>query len=720
MRILALHSDFIEVEPKKKAMKEAEEIDKKVLKMDECLVVFTAVEKRDEENPESVTNKLVNEIKDITKQVKTENVMLYPYVHLTSSPSRPSVALKVLEDAEKLLKKDYHVDRAPFGWYKAFKISCKGHPLSELSREFGPGEDKIVKVVDDKSFEFNDKKLSEEDKMNFSTSLMVAKAIKEMHPKAEVGSMGFYQDQSYVDISGLNLTKDDIPKIKKNVKNLIGKILPFETSKNAEGKWQKEIAKDLGKKAKAYKLGEVVVVPTFEKPFVENTKKVAAFKILNLASAYWKNNAGNEQLSRIYSVGFKSKEELQKYEEKQEEAEKRDHRKIGAELNLFSIHDEAPGMPFFHNKGTFIFNKLVEFMTDEMMKLNYEINKTPIILNKSLWQQSGHWDHYKENMYFTNIEGEENAVKPMNCPGNLLIYKSKPHSYRELPIKAGEFGLVHRHELSGALSGLFRVRVFTQDDAHVFCTKEQLKGQIIELMDLINKIYSTFGFEYDVELSTRPAKAMGEKKLWDLAEKTLADALKAKGQKFKINAGDGAFYGPKIDFHIKDALGRSWQCGTIQLDFSMPEKFDLAYEGKDGKRQRPVMLHRAIYGSLERFMGILIEHFIGKFPLWLNPVQVKLVTINDDVIPFAEEVMAKMKANGLRVELDDRARTMGKKVREAQLEKINYIVTIGEKEVEKKKLAIRTRNGEVKFDVDIDKFISSLLKEVETKEIKWD
>jgi len=334
-------------------------------------------------------------------------------------------------------------------------------------------------------------------------------------------------------------------------------------------------------------------------------------------------------------------------------------------------------------------------------------------------KESGHWDHYKESMYFTKIEKKDYAVKPMNCPGNILIYKTRLHSYKELPIKAGEFGLVHRDELTGVLSGLFRVRAFTQDDAHVFCTKKQLKDQIIELIDLCHRIYSTFGFKYEVELSTKPDKAMGDPKLWKSAEKALENALKTKKVKYNLNPGEGAFYGPKIDYHIKDAIGRNWQCGTIQLDFSMPEKFNLTYEGKDGLRHQPVMLHRAIYGSVERFIGILIEHFVGKFPLWISPSQVKIITVADRHIDFAKKIARKLKESGItRIEVDSKKETLNRKVREAQLEKFNYILTIGDKEIDKKTLAVRTREGKVEFNVKIEDFIKDLLKEIKTKEIK--
>ncbi|MBU0457065.1 MAG: threonine--tRNA ligase [Nanoarchaeota archaeon] len=754
MKILTIHADFIEFEARKKAFKGAEEgIKEGKQKVDECLVVFTAVEKRDEKDTKKIVERYIEEIKDIAKKIDTKTIVLYPYAHLSSSLSNPKTAEEVMKEAEKILSEDYDVSRAPFGWYKSFNVSCKGHPLSELSREFSVeesddvtsknndnkdikdndnkekpeeetkrGETKEVKGEAKEKFHFslNRKKLTAEEKVKLSTAVVIAKAVKELFQNAEVGISDLYHQTAFVDISGVKLKTDDLPRIEKKAKEIIKNNYVFgkEAYHSVESKFQKEILEDLGKEAEVYFLSGMSFVSLYKEPFVYSTKEIASFKILNLASAYWKNNADNPQLERIYCVGFDSKEGLEEFNKSQEEAERRDHRKLGKQLELFSVHEEAPGMPFFHDKGTFIFNSLVEFMTEEMKKLDYEINKTPIILNKRLWLQSGHWDHYKENMYFTKIDGADFAVKPMNCPGNILIFKSKVHSYKELPIKAGEFGLVHRHELSGVLSGLFRVRVFTQDDAHIFCTEEQIKDQIIELLDLVKKIYSTFGFEYSVELSTKPDKAMGDPKKWEIAEKALADALDAKKIKYKLNPGDGAFYGPKIDFHVRDALERSWQCGTIQLDFQMPEKFDLTFEGNDGKKHRPVMLHRAIYGSVERFMGILIEHFIGKFPLWLNPVQIKVLTITDRNISFAKEIVEKLKSNGFRTELDDRTETMGKKIREAQIEKVNYILTIGDQEQEKKTIAVRRRTGENKFDVNVDEFINQLLEEVERKDIK--
>jgi threonyl-tRNA synthetase len=450
-------------------------------------------------------------------------------------------------------------------------------------------------------------------------------------------------------------------------------------------------------------------------PHVPSTGKIKAFKLTKLAGAYWRADSQNKQLQRVYGIAFPDKKMLKEHLKMLEEAEKRDHRKLGKDLELFSFHEEAPGMPFFHDKGMVILSILKEFMAQQMKKRDYQINQTPIVLNKELWLKSGHWNHYSDNMYFTKIDNKENALKPMNCPGNLLIYKARTHSYRELPIRAGEFGIVHRHELSGVLSGLFRVRFFTQDDAHVFCTEKQLESEIEALVEFIDFIYKTFGFEYMVELSTRPKKAMGSVEIWDKATDALKNVLKKKKYDFKINEGDGAFYGPKIDFHLKDAIGRMWQCGTIQVDFSMPEKFDLEYEGKDGRKHRPVMLHRAIYGSFERFFGILIEHYAGRFPLWISPVQVKVLAITDRQEKYVMDIYKRLRQAGLRAEFDLRTETVNYKIRDAQLKQINYILVVGDKEVENKTINVRTREGKVEGEMKVDDLINRMKKEIEEK-----
>lgn len=564
-----------------------------------------------------------------------------------------------------------------------------------------------------------------------STDHVLANAVKNLYPEAKLSvgpaiEEGFYYDFEY----SKGFTPEDLTKIEKEMYKLIKKNEKFERfeltrseaiekNKNLKEDLRNELLDELeGDKITFYKTG--TFIDMCRGPHLSRTGLIKGFKLLKVSGAYWKGDQENKQLQRIYGISFPTRDELKKYIKIREEAEKRDHRKLGKQLDLFSIHDEAPGMPFFHNKGTFIYNNLSEFMRVQLKKRNYEENRTPLILNKDLWLRSGHWDHYKENMYFTKIDNKDYAVKPMNCPGNLLVYKARVHSYRELPIKAGEFGIVHRHELSGVLSGLFRVRVFTQDDAHVFCTEEQLQDQIIELIDLVDEVYSTFGFEYDIELSTRPEKAMGDKKIWDKAEDALKKSLEEKKLKFKINEGEGAFYGPKIDYHIKDALGRSWQCGTIQVDFSMPEKFDLTYEGKDGRKHRPVMLHRAIYGSIERFLGILIEHFAGKFPLWIAPMQARVLTIANTFDDYGKKIAEELKKNNIRVETDFRAESLSYKVRDAQLKKIPLIFIVGEKEVANQTVALRTLDNKVHYGLKLSELLKKILKNIERKELKFE
>jgi len=566
------------------------------------------------------------------------------------------------------------------------------------------------------------------EKIRHSTSHIMAYAVKEIFGdvKFAIGPTideGFYYD---FDLGDKTFSTDDLKKIENKMSELIKQKMEFtrteinikEALKKIAGQpYKQELIKELEnngkKKVSFYQVGE------FEDlcrgPHVANTKELGHFKLLKIAGAYWRGNEKNKMLQRLYGTAFKTKDELQKYLTMLEEAEKRDHKKLGRELDLFSFHEEGPGFPFFHDKGTLIWNTLIEFMRQEMKKRNYEENKTPIILNEQLWRASGHWDHYKENMYFTVIDEKNFAVKPMNCPGNLLIYKTRPHSYKDLPIKAGEFGLVHRQEKSGVLNGLFRVRGFTQDDAHIFCTPDQLKGQIIELIDFVDFIYKTFDFTYSIELSTRPDKAMGSQETWDKAETALKEALKEKKIEFKINEGDGAFYGPKIDFHLRDAIGRTWQCGTIQLDFSLPEKLDLEYIGEDGKKHRPIMLHRAIYGSIERFLGILIEHYAGALPLWLSPVQVIIIPISEKFTDYGEKVKIELLENNIRVKIDDSDESLGKRIRNAEKQKIPYILVVGEKEQKEKTVAVRKRGAGDQGSKKIKNFINEIKEEIENK-----
>jgi threonyl-tRNA synthetase len=560
-----------------------------------------------------------------------------------------------------------------------------------------------------------------------SSSHILSLAVKRLFKDVKFGIGPAIDEGFYYDFDSSPFTEEDLLNIEKEIKKIIKEKIDFEKQVVDYNK-----AKELFKE-EPYKLDLIEEIPNTEDitiyklgewfdlcrgPHIKHTGKIKHIKLLTSSGAYWRGDSKNKQLQRIYGISFPEKQIFQEYLFKVEEAKKRDHRKIGKELDLFSFHEEAPGMPFFHNNGSIIYNKLVNYVTEVMVKENYEINKTPVILHEKLWHKSGHWDHYKENMYFTKIDDKIQAIKPMNCPGNLLIYKSHQYSYKDLPIRAGEFGLVHRHELSGVLSGLLRVRCFIQDDAHIFCTEDQVEKELECLINFIDEIYSTFGFKYVMELSTKPEKAMGDSKLWDLAETKLKNVLNKTKKEYKINEGDGAFYGPKIDFHLKDAIDRTWQCGTIQLDFQMPERFDLTYEDKDNIKKKPVMIHRAVIGSVERFMGVLIEHFAGKFPLWISPLQVIVLPIADRHVEYANQVSSILKKESIRTEVDDKQQTMNKKIRNAELRKINYIVVVGDKELENKTINIRTRENKILGEKTIDVFIKDLKKEIEKKEIK--
>ncbi len=570
MKIITLHCDSISFKPIKKALKSAEEVDEKEKTVKECLVVLTAVEKADESNPKEIVSKLIENIEDISGQVKTKTIVVYPYAHLSPNLASPAVAEKVLKDAESELKKlKYSVTRAPFGWYKAFDIKCKGHPLSELSREIVIGETKGKAKIE----------------------------IKEEYDYKQL-------------LNQISRSRVDTEKLKDN-----------------------------------------------------------------------------------------------------------DHRILGQKLDLFSFNETAPGMVFFHNNGLVIYNELINFWRDEHRKAGYQEISTPFVLDKKLWQISGHWEKYRENIFLTKYEGRDFAVKPMNCPGGMLVYKSSPKSYKELPLKVAELGVVHRQELSGVLAGLFRVIKFTQDDAHIFCTddEKQIEDEISKVIELTEKFYRKFNFEYAVELSTRPEKRIGDDKLWDKAEKILENVLKKRKMKFKLNKGDGAFYGPKIDFHIKDSLGRTWQCGTIQLDFAMPERFELEYVGDDNQKHRPIMLHRAIYGSLERFMGVLLEHTSGNLPLWLSPVQVRVISFTDRNKESVRKLAEKLREEGIRADIDTKDETVNNKVRSAEMQRIPYILVIGDKEEENKTVAVRKRGEKPEFGVKEDSLIREIKEKVKNR-----
>ncbi|MFA5406226.1 MAG: threonine--tRNA ligase [Candidatus Nanoarchaeia archaeon] len=568
MKILAIHSDFIKFEPTKKALKNADEVEKKVSEMKECLVVFTSVEKEDENNINGAVDALVNEVKKQAELVKTKRVVLYPYAHLSDDLSKPAAAQDVLVEAEKKLKKSFEVLRAPFGWYKRFEISCKGHPLAEASRHFGA-----------------------------------------------------------------------------------------------------DVAKPTGK-------NEVI-----------DSKKLL------------------DEITKIKLDASKLKEN--------------DHRILGQKLDLFSFSETAPGMVFWHNNGLIIYNELINYWRDEHRKAGYQEIATPLILDNRLWKISGHWEKYKENIFLTQYDDRDFAVKPMNCPGGMLVYKTRPKSYKDLPLKVGEVGTVHRVELSGTLGGLFRVIKFTQDDAHIFCTEKQLDDEIMKIVELIFKFYKKFGLQFDhVELSTRPEKRIGSEKMWDKAEKILESILKKKKINYKINLGDGAFYGPKIDFHLKDSLGRTWQTSTVQLDFSMPERFELEYIDEDNKPKRPVMLHRVIYGSLERFMGILLEHNNGNLPTWLSPIQVRIISFSDNNLGSAKSLLQELFDKGLRVDSDFSQKTVNYKIRDAELQKIPYVIVIGDKEEKSKTLAVRAGHKKPIYGIKKVDFINKICEEVKERKLE--
>ena len=503
---------------------------------------------------------------------------------------------------------------------------------------------------------------------------------------------GFYYD---FDMEH-QLNNEDLLKIEKEMKKIVKENLPIVRKEvtrqealdffNAQGEIYKvELINDLPEDAMITMYTQGDFTDLCAGPHVVSTGKVKALKLQSVAGAYWRGNEKNKMLQRIYGTAFEKQADLDAYLKMLEEAAKRDHRKLGKELDLFSLHEEGPGFPFFHPNGMVIRNELINYWREVHRKFGYQEIKTPMILNRKLWETSGHWDHYKENMYFTKIDGEDYAIKPMNCPGGMLVYLTQQHSYRDLPLRLGELGLVHRHELSGALHGLMRVRNFTQDDAHIFMLPSQIEGEIQKTIDLFDQVYSTFGLTYHAELSTRPDDSMGSDEVWELATNALKNALEHRGLKYVINEGDGAFYGPKIDFHLTDSIGRTWQCGTIQLDMLMPEKFDLTYIGEDGQKHRPVMIHRVVYGSIERFIGILIENYAGAFPAWLAPVQVKILPISDKYTDYAYEIKRKMFDLGIRVEVDDRNEKIGYKIREAQVKKVPYSIIVGGKRIRKQK-----------------------------------
>ncbi|MDK2822053.1 MAG: threonyl-tRNA synthetase [Clostridia bacterium] len=556
---------------------------------------------------------------------------------------------------------------------------------------------------------------------------VMAQAVKKLFPDTKLGigpaiDKGFYYDFD----SQHKFTPEDLEKIEAEMQKIIKEKLPMERIEISRGEaielftklnedYKVELIRDLpeGEPISIYRQGDFVDLCAG--PHLPSTGYLKAIKLTSLAGAYWRGNEANPMLQRIYGTAFPKAKQLEEYLHQLEEAKKRDHRRLGAQLGLFSLQEEGPGFPFFHPKGMIIRNELEQFWREEHRKAGYLEIRTPVILNRSLWEQSGHWDHYRENMYFTKIDDQDYAIKPMNCPGAILVYKSEQHSYRDLPLRLAELGLVHRHEKSGVLHGLMRVRAFTQDDSHIYMLPSQITQEIQGVIHLVDKFYNLFGFKYHVELSTRPEKAMGSDEIWETATNALRKALEDEGINYSVNEGDGAFYGPKIDFHLEDSLGRTWQCGTIQLDFLMPEKFDLTYIGEDGQKHCPVMLHRVVFGSIERFIGILVEHYGGAFPVWLSPVQARVLPITERHNDYAYQVKKELERSGIRAEVNDRNDKIGYKIRNAQMERIPYMLIVGDKEAGEGTVSVRERGVGDTGSVKLDEFINRVTEEIKNR-----
>ena len=564
--------------------------------------------------------------------------------------------------------------------------------------------------------------------LRHTASHVMAQAIQHLFPGVKFAIGPAIDDGFYYDLDSDHVfSKEDFAAIEKEMSKiakenipLVKKVLPRDEAL--------QYFKDKGQDYKVMlieDLPEEETISLYEQgdftdlcagPHLKSTGKVKTFKLMTVAGAYWRGDSKNKMLQRIYATAFFSKEDLDHYLFVRAEAEKRDHRKLGKQLDLFSFHEEGPGFPFFHPKGMILRNKLMDYERELFKEFGYVEIMTPVILSKKLWLQSGHWDHYKENMYFTQIDDEDYAIKPMNCPGGILFFKTQQRSYRDLPMRVGEFGLVHRHELKGALHGLFRVRCFTQDDAHIFMTQEQMKDEVIKCMAMYQKMYGVFGLEYHVELSTRPENSMGSDELWEISTNALREAIETAGVPYQINEGDGAFYGPKLDFHVQDSLGRTWQCGTIQMDMQLPERFDVNYIGEDGEKHRAVMLHRAGYGSLERFIGILIEHYAGAFPTWIAPVQAKIIPVTDKNLEYAKSVAAAMSESDIRVEVEEANETLGYKIRKAQMEKVPYMIIVGDQEMKGHTISVRSRKNGDLGSQSLPMFVANLIREIKERE----
>ncbi|VVC03868.1 putative threonine--tRNA ligase 1 [Candidatus Bilamarchaeum dharawalense] len=744
MRILKLHCDYIYYKPKKLAVKQgADEVTKEDLegkKVEEVLVVFTAVENGDSQKEVS---EAVVEIKKMFETVKAQNVVIYPYAHLSSNlaslKDAPTILARLYEETKKSVTPNTF--KSQFGWYKEFELKCKGHPLSELSKTIGESKGEttrkpkagtahtIHEVIYSVMLEEPQNRGFAKDKNAYrlTTALSIAALLKQKDKNVGLGLMQLNENGFYVDIDlHRSLSPKELPELQKELENFISTSHPITQKLVSKEQAEKifaeqkepyllELAQKLPEHAflNLYCMDEVSV-PSLV-PLLDNANELRAIHLAGVGGAYWLNDSSKPQLQRIAGFSFPTKEALTNFLELQEKAKDRDHRKLGLQLDLFSVHDVAPGMAFFHPKGMIIRNELEKYWRELNHKYGHVEIRTPILMDAEVWKNSGHWDHYKENMYFTQIDGKLNGVKPMNCPGAIIIFKNTRRSYRELPLRLAELGLVHRHEFSGVLSGLFRVRAFTQDDSHVFCAQEDIESEVEARLRYLDEFYHTFGFEYTLELSTRPPKRLGTDEQWDIAENALKKALDKLGKKYKINEGDGAFYGPKIDFHIKDSLGRTWQCATEQLDFQMPLRFDVTFVDKDGKEANPAMLHSVAHGSVERFYAILVEHFEGKFPTWLAPIQVAVITVSDDQKEYAKQVYDQLRANGIRVELEDKTGTVGAKIRNWQQQKVPYMVIIGEQEVGSNTISIRDRKGSETHNANLSEFVKTIHLEIEKR-----
>ena len=583
--------------------------------------------------------------------------------------------------------------------------------------------------MDEKKYTFENKEYR--DTYRHTTSHILAQAVKRLYPESKLAIGPSIDDGFYYDIdSDVTFTPEVLEKFEAEMRKICKEKLPLERfelprdeaiafMKEKGEPYKVELIEDLPADAHIsfYRQGEFTDLCAG--PHVDNTGRIKgnAIKLMNCTGAYWRGDSNRKMLQRIYGTCFLKKEELDAYLTRLEEAKKRDHRKLGRELGLFMMNEAGPGFPFFLPKGMVLKNTLIDYWREVHKKYGYVEVSTPVILNRELWERSGHWDHYKDNMYTTVIDGEDYAIKPMNCPGGMLVYESEPHSYRDLPLRVGELGLVHRHELSGALHGLFRVRCFTQDDAHIFMTPEQMKDEIKGVVRLFDEVYSTFGLKYEIELSTMPEDHIGTVEQWEHNQDILKEAITEMGKDFTINEGDGAFYGPKLDFHLADSIGRTWQCGTIQLDSQLPERFELEYVGEDGAKHRPIMIHRVVLGSIERFIGVITEHFAGAFPVWLAPVQVKVMTITDRSRDWALEVAKRLEAAGVRVETDLRNEKIGYKIREAQSLKIPYMLVLGDKEAEAGTVSVRTRAGGDKGAMPLDEFTAEILEQIKARSL---